>query len=98
MGDTPFVHHVPYRADTRLCPVQGYLSYKKPPPNRRPMPRVLGGSWGGGRFLMSEVPLYTPQHPADAGVAGGAMVWGYNPVCSHSGHPTRGCIPRYNPV
>jgi len=23
------------------------------------MPRVLGGSWGGGRFLMSEVTLYT---------------------------------------
>jgi hypothetical protein len=22
------------------------------------MPRVLGGSWGDGRFLMSEVPLY----------------------------------------
>ena len=22
------------------------------------MPRVLGGSYGGGRFLMSEVPLY----------------------------------------
>jgi len=28
-------------------------------PFRRPMPRVLGGSWRGGRFLMSEVPLYT---------------------------------------
>ena len=26
-------------------------------PYRRPMPRVLGGSWGGGRFLMGEVPL-----------------------------------------
>ena len=25
---------------------------------RRPMPRVLGGFWGGGRFLMGEVPLY----------------------------------------
>ena len=23
------------------------------------MPRVLGGSLGGGRFLMNEVPLYT---------------------------------------
>ena len=22
------------------------------------MPRVLGGSWGGGRFLMGKVPLY----------------------------------------
>ena len=41
--------------------VQGYLTYKKkhPPlgPYRRPMPRVLGGSEGGGRFLMGEVPL-----------------------------------------
>ena len=27
-------------------------------PYRRPMPRVIGGSWVGGRFLMSEVPLY----------------------------------------
>ena len=26
-------------------------------PCRRPMPRVVGGSQGGGRFLMSEVPL-----------------------------------------
>ena len=27
---------------------------------RRPMPRVLGGSYmsGGGRFIMGEVPLY----------------------------------------
>ena len=31
-------------------------------PYRRPMPRVLGGSWGGGRFIMGEVPLY-PQEP-----------------------------------
>jgi len=23
------------------------------------VPRVLGESWGGGRFLMGEVPLYT---------------------------------------
>ena len=27
-------------------------------PYRRPMTRVLGGSSGGGRFLMGEVPLY----------------------------------------
>ena len=26
-------------------------------PYRRPMPRVLGGSEGGGRFFMGEVPL-----------------------------------------
>ena len=29
-------------------------------PYRRPMPRVLGGSKGEVRFLMSEVPLYDP--------------------------------------
>ena len=27
-------------------------------PCRRPVPRVLGGALGGGRFLMGEVPLY----------------------------------------
>ena len=27
-------------------------------PYRRPIPRVLGGSKGGGRFLISEAPLY----------------------------------------
>jgi hypothetical protein len=33
------------------------------------MPRVLGGPWGGGRFLMGEVTLYShteavaPPHP-----------------------------------
>ena len=26
------------------------------------MPRVLGGSWGGGRFLMSEVPLFIDMY------------------------------------
>ena len=41
--------------------MQGYLTCKKthrPRTLPRPMPRVLGGSWGGGRFLMSEVPLH----------------------------------------
>ena len=40
--------------------VQGYLTYKKHNllgPYRRPMPWVLGGSYGGGSFLMGEVPL-----------------------------------------
>jgi hypothetical protein len=33
---------------------------KRPPLGsyRRAIPRVLGGSWGGGRCLMGEVPLY----------------------------------------
>ena len=36
------------------------LIRKRPPlgPFRRPLPRVLGGSKGGGRFLMGEMPLY----------------------------------------
>jgi len=36
------------------------LIEKRPPlgPYRRPMPRVLWWSYGGGLFLMSEVPLY----------------------------------------
>ena len=30
-------------------------------PYPRPMPRVLGRSWGGGDFLMGEVPLYADE-------------------------------------
>ena len=30
-------------------------------PYRRPMRRVLGGSYGGGRFLMGEAPLCRPN-------------------------------------
>ena len=42
--------------------VQGYLAHKKTHspktlPYCRPMSRVLGGSRGGGRFFMGEVPL-----------------------------------------
>ena len=34
-------------------------------PYRRPMPMVLEGSQGGGRFLMGEVPPYVgPPHKA----------------------------------
>ena len=38
---------------------QGYLTRKRnlARPYRRRLPRVLGGSWGVGRFLMGEVPL-----------------------------------------
>jgi len=37
------------------------LTRKRTPlgPYRRPVPRVLGESYGGGRFLMGEVPLHT---------------------------------------
>ena len=55
------VRPTPYTSDT----VQGYLTYKKMHfprtlgmgPYRRPMPRVLGGSYGGWRFIIDEVPL-----------------------------------------
>ena len=43
-----------------LKPYRGTsLTKKRTPlgPYGRPMPRVLVGSWGGGRFLMGEVPL-----------------------------------------
>ena len=51
-GEVP-LHPRPYRGTS--------LIRKRTPlgPYRRLMPRVLGGSWGGGRFLMSEVPMYT---------------------------------------
>jgi hypothetical protein len=45
--------------------VQEYLTYKKRillGPYRRPMPRVLEGSYGGGSFLMGEVSLQ--EYPA----------------------------------
>jgi len=49
-------HTYPYRGTS--------LIRKRTPlgPYCRPMPRVLGGSYGGGRFRMREVPLY--PHPA----------------------------------
>jgi len=32
-------------------------------PCSRPVPRVMGGSWGGGRLLISEVPMYIDAAP-----------------------------------
>ena len=43
-------------------------------PYRRPVSKIPGGSWGVGRFLMGEVPLY--QHEAHAGVV---HRWGGGP-------------------
>jgi len=40
--------------------LQGYLAHQNQAPmgpHSRPMPRVLGGSQGGGRFLMGELSL-----------------------------------------
>ena len=54
----------PYRVTSlvrRRTPLQGVFAHKKLPPlgpYSRPVPRVLGGSWGVERFRMSEVPLY----------------------------------------
>ena len=44
--------HLPYRG-TSLVRKRNPLG-----PYRGPLPRVLGGSWKGGRFLMGEVPLH----------------------------------------
>ena len=44
---------VPLYRDTSL--IRNRLSLG---PYSRPMPRALWWSYGGGRFLMSEVPLY----------------------------------------
>ena len=49
---TPYtIHHTPYNSGATL---QGCFTYKEPPPLGpcgNPMPRVLGGSQGGGCFL-----------------------------------------------
>jgi hypothetical protein len=55
--------HIDTPAEVWLAEViQGYPAHAPPPPPQGPygwsMPRVLGGSKEGGRFLMSEVPLY----------------------------------------
>ena len=45
--------------------VKGYLAHKNRPTlgfDSRPMPRAVWWSWGGWRFLASEVPLYATQH------------------------------------
>ena len=51
------------------------LIRKRPPLGlyRRPMVRVLGGSYGGGRFLMSKVPLYfqNPMRPVSVNYSRG---------------------------
>ena len=41
-------------------------------PYRRPLPRVLGGSYGGGRFLMSEVLLYVYKFAIPPGAGAGS--------------------------
>ena len=43
-------------------------------PYRRPVPRVLWGSTGGGRFLMGEVPLHCSRFKGACLVAEGALL------------------------
>jgi hypothetical protein len=69
-------------------------------PDRRPMPWVLGGSWGGGRFLMGEVPQYAlkflpeagPSAPRRAYLSRGGPIFSEaglfipsGPICSEAG-------------
>ena len=61
---SPLCGWAPHRI--RSKELQGYLTYKNPPPLgpcRRLMPRVLWGSQGAGRFLTGEVPLYRCMAP-----------------------------------
>ena len=54
-------HHRTLHAQKHVLPYRGTShTIKRVPPGpcRRPMPRVLGGSWGRGGVLMGEVPLY----------------------------------------
>ena len=63
--------------DTLHSGLQGYIAHKSIPlgPYRRPLPRVAGGTWGGGRFLMGEVPLYGLHgRPHSRTAAGAASV------------------------
>jgi len=53
--------HVSARADWRKARYRGTSLIRNSTPlgpYGRPMPRALWRSWGGERFLMSEVPLY----------------------------------------
>ena len=50
-ADLEFGYKVPYRVTSLI------RKRTLPGPYRRLTPRVIGGSWGGGRFLMGEVPL-----------------------------------------
>ena len=69
LNPQPYTRCATHRSPSRASPipqtlteVQGYLNCQKTPPplgpNRRPVPRVLGESYRGGRFLMGEVALY----------------------------------------
>ena len=56
-------------------------------PYRRPVPWVLGGSWGGERFLMGEVPQYALKFLPEAGPSAPrrAYLSRGGPICSEAG-------------
>ena len=63
----PLYHHQCARRERDLSHYRGTsLVRKRTPlgPYRRPLPRFIGGSYGGGRFLMGELRLY--PHSGDA--------------------------------
>jgi len=71
--------------------LQGHLGYRgtslirtRPPlgPYSRPMPRGLWWSWGGVRFLMSEVPLYRNPSLKNPYRILGLCVLDYVPFCT----------------
>ena len=55
---------------------EGRTRAKRTPlgPYRRPMPSVLGGSSGDGRFLTGEVPLYRDEHVPLSVIGGGVFL------------------------
>ena len=58
---SPLGDYAPADLVRTFCLLQGYLAHQKPRPlgpYSRTMPRALWYSYGGGRFLMSEVNLY----------------------------------------
>jgi hypothetical protein len=70
------------------------LTRKRTPlgPYCRPMPRVLGGFWGGGHFLMGEVPLHGQVSTAilhETGSPSSLLVQDLNPAGAES-HVHRG--------
>ena len=70
------LEHTIFDSRLRTGPLQGYLAHSKYPllgPYSRTMPIALRWSWGGGRFLMSKIPLwYHPRSSAEGREAGRA--------------------------
>ena len=61
VGETESVSESESKARAREEPYRGtsLIRNRRPlGPYSRTMPRALWGSWGGGRFRMSKVPLY----------------------------------------